>query len=145
MLGGALGHDDLFGGDGADILNGHAGDDLIVGGPGNDLLVGGLGADRFLFNPGHLGGGLSATDRIKDFNSAQGDLIDFHNLDANTNVGGDRAFAWIGGAAFSGTAGELRFAFAGNTTTVTGDTDGTADFALWLTGQVALTEGDFVL
>jgi serralysin len=144
---GGLGDDSVHGGNGADILNGQTGDDLIVGGPGNDLLSGGTGADRFLFNPGHLGGGLSATDRIKDFSSAQGDKIDLHNLDADTNSGGDQAFSWIGGAAFSGTAGELRFAFAGNTTTVTGDTDGdgAADFALWLTGQVALTEGDFVL
>jgi hypothetical protein len=62
-------------------------------------------------------------------------------------VGGDQAFAWTGNAAFSGTAGELRFAIAGNTTTESGDTDddGTADFALWLTGQVVLTEGDFEL
>ena len=62
-------------------------------------------------------------------------------------MGGDQAFAWIGDAAFSGTAGELRFAFAGNTTTVTGDTDGdgAADFALWLTGQITLVAGDFVL
>jgi Ca2+-binding RTX toxin-like protein len=109
--------------------------------------VGGPGADRFVFNPGHLGGGLSATDRIRDFSHAQGDEIDLHNLDADTTLAGNQAFAWIGGAAFSGMAGELRFAFAGNTTTVYRDTDGdgTADFALWLTGQVVLTAGDFVL
>ena len=144
---GGAGHDDLFGGGGADILNGQRGDDLIVGGPGIDILTGGAGADRFLFNPGHLGGSLASTDRIKDFSSAQGDKIDLHNIDANTNAGGNQAFTWIGAAAFSGAAGELRFSFAGNTTTITGDTDGdgTADFALWLTGQVALTEGDFVL
>jgi Ca2+-binding RTX toxin-like protein len=140
-------NDNLQGGNGADILNGQAGNDLIVGGPGNDLLVGGPGADRFLFNPGHLGAGLSATDRIKDFSHAQGDTIDLHNLDADTTTAGNQAFSWIGGAAFSGAAGQLRFAFAGNTTTVYGDTDGdgTADFALWLTGQIALVAGDFVL
>jgi Ca2+-binding RTX toxin-like protein len=140
-------NDRVYGGAGDDVLNGQAGDDVIVGGPGNDLLVGGFGADRFLFNPGHLGASLSATDRIKDFSSAQGDLIDLHNLDADTALAGNQAFAWIGGAAFSGTAGELRFSFAGNTTTITGDTngDGAADFALWLTGQVPLQAGDFVL
>jgi Ca2+-binding RTX toxin-like protein len=144
---GGGGNDNVQGGDGADILNGHAGNDLIVGGPGNDLLVGGPGADRFLFNPGHLGAGLSATDRIKDFSHAQGDTIDLHNLDANSSAGGNQAFTWIGGAAFSGTAGELRTEVVGNTTYVYGDTDGdsTADFALWLTGQIGLVADDFVL
>jgi Ca2+-binding RTX toxin-like protein len=156
FVNGGLGNDNVFGGadddrvhggHGADLVNGHAGDDLIVGGPGSDLLVGGLGADRFLFSEGHLGGGLSATDRIKDFSSAQGDLIDFRPLDAVSTAAGDQAFTWIGNAAFSGTAGELRYNWAGNTTVVTGDRDGdgTADFALWLTGQIGLTEGDFLL
>ena len=87
------------------------------------------------------------TDRIKDFSHAQGDQIDLHNLDANTNAGGNQAFSWIGNAAFSGAAGQLRYNWAGNTTVITGDTDGdgTADFALWLTGQIGLVAGDFVL
>jgi Ca2+-binding RTX toxin-like protein len=144
---GGGGNDTVYGGNGDDILNGHAGDDLIVGGPGNDLLTGGLGADRFLINPGHLGGGLAATDRIRDFSHAQGDVIDLHNLDARSTHAGNQAFSWIGNAAFSGAAGELRYAIAGNTTTVYGDTngDGTADFALWLTGQINLVAGVFVL
>jgi Ca2+-binding RTX toxin-like protein len=144
---GGAGNDRVFGGNGADIVNGHAGDDMIVGGPGSDLLVGGLGADRFLFNEGHLGSGLSSTDRIKDFSQAQGDVIDFRPLDADSTAAGDQAFTWIGNAAFGGTAGELRTEIVGNTTYVYGDRDGdgTADFALWLTGQIGLTEGDFVL
>jgi Ca2+-binding RTX toxin-like protein len=144
---GGGGNDRVHGGNGADLVNGQAGDDFIVGGPGNDLLVGGLGADRFVFNDGHLGGGLSATDRITDFSQAQGDIIDFKLMDADSAAAGDQAFTWIGNAAFGGTAGELRTEIVGNTTYVYGDRDGdgTADFALWLTGQIGLTEGDFVL
>jgi Ca2+-binding RTX toxin-like protein len=144
---GGGGNDNLQGSNGADVLNGHAGDDLIVGGSGIDLLAGGPGADRFLFNEGHLGGGLSVTDRIRDFSQVQGDMIDLHDLDADSIAAGNQAFAWIGNAAFGGTAGELRYNWSGNTTVITGDTDGdgTADFALWLTGQVAVTAGDLVL
>jgi Ca2+-binding RTX toxin-like protein len=144
---GGIGDDRVFGGSGADIVNGQGGDDLIVGGPGIDLLVGGLGADRFLFNEGHLGGSLAVADRITDFSQVQGDTIDFRMMDADTGSAGDQAFTWIGNAAFSGTAGELRTEIVGNTTYVYGDRDGngTADFALWLTRQIGLTEGDFVL
>jgi serralysin len=144
---GGGGNDTVYGGNGADIVNGHAGDDLIVGGSGIDLLTGGLGADRFMFNPGHLGGGLSVTDRIRDFSQAQGDTIDLHYMDADSSAAGIQAFAWIGAAAFSGIAGELRSEIVGRTTTVDGDTDGdgAADFALWLTGQVGLNAWDFVL
>jgi Ca2+-binding RTX toxin-like protein len=144
---GGAGDDRLYGGVGNDTLNGQSGNDFIVGGIGIDLLVGGTGADRFVFLDGDFGPDLSATDRIKDFSSAQGDLIDLTQVDADTTLAGNQAFAWIGNAAFSGTAGELRYAIAGNTTTITGDTDGdgTADFALWLTGQVGLVAGDFVL
>lgn len=144
---GGGGNDQVHGGNGQDIMNGHAGDDMLVGGPGNDLIVGGQGADRFLFNEGHLGSGSSATDRIKDFNSDQGDVIDFKNIDADTTTAGDQAFEWIGNAAFSGSAGELRTEIVGNTTYVYGDTngDGHANIALLFTGQVTLAEGDFIL
>jgi Ca2+-binding RTX toxin-like protein len=140
-------YDRVYGGAGNDLVNGQAGNDFIVGGAGIDLIVGGPGADRFVFLDGDFGPDLSATDRIKDFSKAQGDLIDLTRVDANIALAGDQAFKWIGNAAFSGTAGELRYNWSGSTTVVTGDTDGdgTADFALLLTGQVAVTVGDFAL
>ncbi|WP_095011792.1 calcium-binding protein [Tsuneonella mangrovi] len=146
LIGGA-GNDNLNGSVGADLLNGQTGDDLIVGGPGIDTLVGGLGADRFLFGEGHLGAGLSVTDRITDFSQSDGDVIDFHNMDADTTTAGNQAFSWIGADAFSSTAGELRAEIVGNTTYIYGDTngDGTANFVLWLTGQIDLQATDFVL
>jgi Ca2+-binding RTX toxin-like protein len=144
---GGLGNDVLHGGEQQDTLDGQGGDDLLVGGPGIDLLTGGAGADRFLFNDGHMGSGTLVADRIADFRHADGDVIDLHHVDADIALDGDQAFAWIGNAAFSGTAGELRYNWSGNTTVITGDTDGdgTADFALWLTGQLPVTVGDFLL
>jgi Ca2+-binding RTX toxin-like protein len=144
---GGAGNDTLNAGQGNDLVNGQAGDDVIFSSFGTDLIVGGLGTDRFVFNNFYLSSQPSLTDRIKDFSQAEGDLIDFHYFDADRTVAGNQAFTWIGSNAFSGTAGELRAEIVGNTTFVYGDTHGggTADFVLLLTGQIGLTEGDFVL
>jgi Ca2+-binding RTX toxin-like protein len=144
---GGAGNDTLNAGQGNDLVNGQAGDDVIFSALGTDLIVGGPGADRFVFNGFYLSSQPSLTDRIKDFTQADGDLIDLHYADADTTVAGNQAFNWIGNAAFSGTAGELRAEIAGNTTTIYADTNGngTANFVLLLTGQVELQTGDFVL
>ncbi|WP_095011888.1 calcium-binding protein [Tsuneonella mangrovi] len=144
---GGGGNDQVFGGVGDDIVNGQAGDDFIDGGAGRDILVGGTGMDTFIFDDSSLSADTALTDRITDFTSADGDLIDLSHIDADVGTAGDQAFTWIDGAAFSGHAGELRAEIVGNTTYVYGDTngDGTADFALLLTGQLALQAGDFIL
>jgi Ca2+-binding RTX toxin-like protein len=75
---GNLGNDTLIGGDNGDILRGGQGDDSIVGGPGadfisgdrgNDTETGGAGADTFHFSQD------AGTDRVLDFNYAQGDRV----------------------------------------------------------------------
>ncbi|WP_095013229.1 calcium-binding protein [Tsuneonella mangrovi] len=144
---GGSGNDRVYGSSGNDIVNGQAGDDLVVGGQGIDILVGGLGSDQFLFNTADVGTSTASADRIQDFNQSQHDLIDFHLLDADTTTAGNQAFDWIGSSAFSGHAGELHYEIVGNTTYVSGDTngDGGADFYLLLTGQIHLDAGDFVL
>jgi Ca2+-binding RTX toxin-like protein len=106
---GGNGDDLLVGGRGDDELIGENGDDLLIGFHGIDLLFGGEGFDRFIFV------NLDFKDRIVDFQRSA-DKIDLSDLDANTLVSGDQAFTFIGGAAFSGIAGELRF--------FTGDKDG---------------------
>lgn len=68
-LDGRAGADKIYGGNGADTLFGFDGNDLLDGEVGNDILYGGLGADRFQFRPG------MGTDRVMDFNLAQGDRI----------------------------------------------------------------------
>ena len=85
-------------------------------------------------------------DAILDF--AAGDRIDLSAIDAITG-GANNAFAFIGGGAFSSTAGELHVTGAGANWTLEGDTngDGVADFAVAITtpGGHVFTALDFVL
>lgn len=143
-LSGLDGNDELRGQNGADSLDGGNGDDLLVGGPGADVYTGGADLDIFRISNFESGTGASA-DRITDF--ASGDIVDLAGWDANLNVFGNEAFSWIGSAAFSSTAGELRTYFDGTDTWVQGDTtgDGVADFEIRFDGSVTLAASDFVL
>jgi Ca2+-binding RTX toxin-like protein len=145
VLSGNSGADSLFGLDGSDTLLGGIGGDLLVGGLGRDFLTGGSSGDIFDFNAVSETGTSSVTrDQILDF--VQGsDHIDLSTIDANTLVGGDQAFAFIGAAAFSGVAGQLRSA-AGANTIVMGDINGdsVADFQIQLNGNFVLTAANFV-
>ena len=152
VLAGGGGHDDiaardgddlLSGGDGNDSLSGGDGKDTLIGGAGQDLLTGGGGADRYRFDAVTDSAVGATRDVIADFRFSGGDRIDLRLIDADTLTAGDQAFAWIGDAAFSGVAGQLRFA-AG---IVQGDVngDGTADFEIGLTGITAMLETAFLL
>jgi Ca2+-binding RTX toxin-like protein len=145
ILDGAGGMDELYGAGGNDMLYGGSGDDLLVGGAGSDSLTGGGGGDIFQFSGGDLGLGL-VTDIINDFVSWT-DKVDLRGIDANGGLAGDQAFSWIGTAAFSGTAGELRYYFDGTDTWIQGDHtgDGVADFEILLLGSLSLFASDFYL
>src|SRR5262249_17853031 len=98
----------ITGNTGSNVLNGGGGDDFLIGGGGLDYLTGSTGADRFVFNQGDIPGvTFNSTDQITDFSQASGDKIDVSGIDAITG-GTDDAFTFIGNAAFSGVAGELR-------------------------------------
>ncbi len=145
ILDGVGGRDELYGAGGNDMLYGGSGDDLLVGGAGSDSLTGGAGGDIFQFSGGDLGLGL-VTDIITDF-VGWSDKIDLRGIDANGGLAGDQAFSWIGAAAFSGTAGELRYHFDGTDTWIQGDHtgDGVADFEILLLGNLSLFASDFYL
>ena len=66
---GGAGNDNVFGGQGDDSLTGDDGNDYMSGDLGSDTLAGGAGADGFYIG---VGGG---SDRVIDFNSAQGDRV----------------------------------------------------------------------
>ena len=126
-LSGNLGDDSLDGRDGDDVLSGGAGADVLTGGLGADMLTGGAGADRFVFVA--TSGGV---DVITDFASGL-DIIDLTAIDADLATAGDQAFAFIGSAAFSMVAGELRLSTpAAGQALLEGDVDGDglADFAV---------------
>ncbi|HAS6170493.1 TPA: type I secretion C-terminal target domain-containing protein [Vibrio vulnificus] len=75
QLYGGEGNDGLRGGTGNDTLDGGAGNDILIGGLGNDILTGGDGADIFKWVDME-----TASDRVTDFNVAQGDKLDFSDL-----------------------------------------------------------------
>jgi len=131
----------LYGDAGNDVLYGLGGNDVLIGGAGADRLYGSAGADRFVIDK--IGNSLpTARDRIGDFTRGE-DKIDLRSIDANTSLGGDQAFSFIGGKAFSGKAGELNF--AGNV--LSGDVNGDriADFQVDIPNVSSLLGTDFYL
>ncbi len=138
------GGDDLLSGlQGNDTLEGGDGRDRLIGGQGADVLRGGAGADRFIFMRADIG----TVDTVWDFSRAQRDMITLNRLDANTATVEDDAFAFIGYADFSGTAGELRAVDLGGTQQIQGDVngDGTADLVFDVRGTAPATADWFTL
>lgn len=116
----------VFGGAGRDEITGGGGDDEIWGLGGADLLRGGGGNDVFAYFAGDSVPG--AVDRILDF--AGGDVIDVSRAGLAT---------FVGAAAFTGVAGQLRAVFEGGVWLVEGDADG--DGAADLSIQVEVGAG----
>ncbi|WP_281281591.1 calcium-binding protein [Qipengyuania marisflavi] len=147
VLRGLAGDDNLRGNGGHDTLIGGAGNDLLVGGVGTDTLTGNVGADRFIFTDlGDSTVGFQNADTITDFSRVDGDRIQLFQIDAIAG-GANDDFTFIGDAAFSGTAGELRYSFDGNGNTIIRmdvDGDSVSDMTLRLTGEIDLTESDFI-
>ncbi|EPX78304.1 hypothetical protein Salmuc_03920 [Salipiger mucosus DSM 16094] len=148
-LHGGAGDDTLNGGDDVDRLYGGAQDDVLDGGDATDFLTGGVGADTFVLSGiGDTGVGRWNRDEIRDFDAAEGDVINVYLVDADTTTGGNQAFTYAG-TSFTGTAGELilnDYAFSGaNVTIASMDVDGDAviDGQIYIVGGAVI--GDFVL
>ncbi len=147
LLGGG-GADRLYGGDGDDRVLGGVGDDVLRGDAGADRLSGGAGSDRFVFaNLSDTGAIAQSADTITDF--AQGaDKIDLSAIDAiSTNAVTVDEFFFLGTAAFSHEAGQIRYVSASGQTRVELDVNGdaVADAVIVLTAEITLTGADFVL
>ena len=94
------GNDVVYGGLGNDTINGGSGNDVLFGGAGNDILTGGTGADVFAWQLGDQSSGTAAVDVIKDFNTAQGDVIDLRDLlqgENSDNITDYLSFSMSGG------------------------------------------------
>lgn len=147
VVGGGAGNDMLSGGLGDDTVNGGAGDDVLRGGGGCDILSGEAGADTFSLCQGDLSIDLARTVTIGDFARTEGDKIDLRTYDANVSKVGIDPFAFIGTAAFGGTAGELRVEKNAGRWIVQGDTngDGVADFSAIVSTKIQLIRSDFLI
>lgn len=137
----------LFGGAGADSIAGGEGDDLLYGGLSADYLVGNGGADVFRYQAA-AESTPEAPDTIDGFETGV-DKVDLGRIDVDPAAPGDQAFTFIGDAAFSGRAGELRLVFddANNRWEAQGDLDGDAeaDFLILFTGAETVAGSDFML
>lgn len=137
---GGEGADYLDGGTGSDRLVGGTGDDTLIGGKGRDILKGGAGADTFVFKA--LSHSVAGSKRdVVYFSQSDGDEIDLTGIDADKTAGGNQAFSWIGQEAFSGEAGELRFADG----ILFGDVDGDRRSEFTIRIQGSLTADDILL
>ncbi|HEX5185198.1 MAG TPA: calcium-binding protein [Allosphingosinicella sp.] len=137
----------IFGGAGADTIIGGAGTDLIYGGLGADSLTGGGGNDTFQYKA-VAESTIASHDTIQDF--TVGDKIDLSAIDANTSLGGNQAFTFVNGGAFTHHAGELiAVSNGGGNWTVSADVngDGVADLQIMLhvVGAHQIAATDFVL
>jgi Ca2+-binding RTX toxin-like protein len=115
-LSGGNGNDYIAAGAGNDTLNGGAGNDRLIGGAGSDNLNGGTGIDIFDFDlVSDSPAGPALRDSVVGGFSHGFDRIDLSTIDANALVAGNQAFSFIGAAAFSGVAGQLRHTnYSGN-------------------------------
>ncbi len=135
-LEGTLGNDYLDGGSGDDNLSGGSHDDRLDGGTGQDTLSGGTGADIFVF------GGVSDSphgltrDVITDFEAGV-DQIDLSGFSGT--------LTYIGGAGYSGSAGEVRYNAAVGRLYVDTNGDSASDFSVDLTGNPSLSADDLIL
>ncbi|WP_370576934.1 beta strand repeat-containing protein [Paracoccus sp. PAR01] len=147
VLMGYAGNDVLNGGAGDDKLFGGVGNDRLIGGAGADILRGGEGSDVFVFTSlRDSTTSLAGRDSIWDFTKGA-DRIDLSQIDANTETAGDQAFSFIGNAAFSGEAGELRFVNVNGQSLVHADVngDGRTDFTIHFDDKLTFTQSDFLL
>jgi Ca2+-binding RTX toxin-like protein len=131
----------------ANVLTGNGAGNVLQGGLGADRLTGGGGNDHFLYRA--MADSTSASrDQILDFTA--GDKIDLRLIDAiaSTPANND-AFSFIGAAAFSGIAGQLRATQSGVTWLIEGDVNGdkVADLviAVTATGGHLMAATDFLL
>jgi Ca2+-binding RTX toxin-like protein len=147
-LNGGDGNDYITAGGGNDTLNGGGNNDRLIGGAGSDILNGGAGNDVFQFNlVSDSPAGPALRDSIVGGFSHGFDLIDLATIDANTLIAGNQAFSFIGSAAFSGVAGQLRYSNYSGTVIIDADVNGdsTADVQILAAGTNFMTGTDFIL
>ena len=132
---GGEGNDKLFGGVASDAIDGGAGRDRIQGGTGKDRITGGSEKDVFVFLTATDAGIGVSRDNISDFQAGI-DKIDLHGF----MVGG----SFVGNAAFTHVAGQVRYNATSGIVSGDADGDGFANFEIRLSAGLALTATDII-
>lgn len=139
------GNDNVDAGSGNDRVEGGAGDDTIITGSGTDQVDGGTGADYIRGDSGAdiLTGGADAD--TFDYNGLGDSTVAVRDLITDFTIGTDHieliglGFTGIAAGAASGTT--LGYSFDGTNTIITA---AGSDFSIALSGDKALTNGDFL-
>ena len=144
--------ENAVGGAGADRIVGNEVGNRLAGGRGSDRIDGGGGGDTFVF--ASLGDsrlvaprsdGKKVAPDVLDFVSGE-DWIDLSGIDAVAGTAANDAFAFIGSAAFTGQAGQLRFEVIGGRGHLFGDVDGDGLANLHIvTAAIAIQPSDLFL
>jgi hypothetical protein len=116
--------DAITGTAGGELLMGSTSNDLFVLAGGLDTVIGGAGLDRFVFGQATLGAAAAQAVVLADLDRSLGEVIDLRPIDAIAATLANDAFSFIGGAAFSGRAGQLRWAELGGDRVIQGDVNG---------------------
>ena len=137
----------LFEGDPRSLIEngiGGAGGDILIANQAVNRLTGNGGGDIFRWAAASDSAPGEA-DIVVDFLSGN-DRIDLSPIDADSRTAGDDSFHWIGSAAFSGAAGEVRGEVIGANLHIFADAnaDMVADFEIVLANQTAIAPSDFI-
>ncbi|MBW6400465.1 right-handed parallel beta-helix repeat-containing protein [Roseomonas sp. HJA6] len=97
--------------------------DIFVIGGSRDTVIGKDGTDTFRFQQSAIGAASTNGTTIEDFRPQSGEKLDLAAIDAIACTEANDAFHFIGTAAFSGRAGELRWTDIGALRLIEGDID----------------------
>jgi peptidylprolyl isomerase/FKBP-type peptidyl-prolyl cis-trans isomerase FkpA len=131
---GLNGNDALIGGDQTDLIIGLNGNDRLVGNRGGDVLIGGRGKNKFVYK---------AIDDSPNRNGEQDQILGFGKKDKLDLSGFSQKLRFIGTDAFKGTAGDVRF--RKETLEMDHDGDGSADFAVLISGVKSFKGSNLIL
>jgi Ca2+-binding RTX toxin-like protein len=131
---GLNGNDALIGGDQTDLLIGLKGNDRLVGNRGGDVLIGGKGKNKFVY---------AAINDSPNRKGEQDQILGFGKKDKLDLSGFSQKLRFIGSDGFKGTAGDVRF--KNETLEMDHDGDGSADFAVLMSGVNSLKGSNLIL
>ena len=132
---GLNGNDALIGSDQTDLLIGLKGNDRLVGNRGGDVLIGGKGKNTFVY---------TAIADSRQRAGKQDQILGFRkNTDKLDLSGFNQELRFIGSDPFRGTAGDVRF--KKGTLEMDNDGDGSADFAVLMSGVKSLKGSNLIL